>query len=50
MTKLTLTLACGDYEILRPLKEGTVTPDGIELNVLTASNSTTRHWRFLRKQ
>src|SRR3954454_2032703 len=49
MTKrLELTLACGDYEILRPLKEGTVRPDGIELNILTASDSTTRHWRFLR--
>jgi 4,5-dihydroxyphthalate decarboxylase len=48
--KLQLTLACGDYEILRPLKEGTVAPDGIELNVLTASDSTTRHWRFLRNR
>jgi 4,5-dihydroxyphthalate decarboxylase len=48
--KLPLTLACGDYEILRPLKEGTVAPDGIELNVLTASDSTTRHWRFLRNR
>ena len=46
--KLPLTLACGDYEIVRPLKDGTVTPDGIELNVLTASDSSTRHWRFLR--
>ena len=28
-TKLELTLACGDYEILRALKEGSVQPDGI---------------------
>ena len=48
--KLKLTLACGDYEIVRALKEGTVQPDGIELNVLTAMDSTTRHWRFLRNQ
>jgi 4,5-dihydroxyphthalate decarboxylase len=48
--KLPVTLACGDYEIVRPLKEGTVTPDGIELNILTASDSSTRHWRFLRNQ
>jgi 4,5-dihydroxyphthalate decarboxylase len=46
--KLQLTLACGDYEIMRPLKEGKVQPDGIELTVLTGMDSTTRHWRFLR--
>jgi len=46
--KLALTLACGDYEIVRALKEGTVTPDGIDLTVLTDMDSTTRHWRFLR--
>ena len=46
--KLQLTLACGDYEIVRPLKEGIVSPDGIELNILTKSDSATRHWRFLR--
>ena len=47
-TRIPLTLACGDYEIIRPLKEGTVRPDGIELTILTAMDSTTRHWRFLR--
>ena len=46
--KLPLTLACGDYEIVRALKEGTVKPDGIDLTVLTAMDSTTRHWRYLR--
>jgi 4,5-dihydroxyphthalate decarboxylase len=46
--KLPLTLACGDYEIIRALKEGAVEPDGIALNVLTQMDSTTRHWRFLR--
>jgi 4,5-dihydroxyphthalate decarboxylase len=45
-----LTLACGDYEIIRPLKEGTVKPDGIDLTLLTKMDSTTRHWRFLRNQ
>jgi 4,5-dihydroxyphthalate decarboxylase len=47
---LALTLACGDYEITRPLMDGTVKPDGIELTVLTAMDSTTRHWRFLRNR
>jgi 4,5-dihydroxyphthalate decarboxylase len=45
-----ITLACGDYEITRPLQDGTVTPDGIDLTVLTDMDSTTRHWRFLRNR
>lgn len=46
--KLHLTLACGDYESIRALKEGTVEPDGIELTVLTDMDSSTRHWRISR--
>jgi 4,5-dihydroxyphthalate decarboxylase len=46
--RIPLTLACGDYEIVRALKEGTVTPDGIDLTILTEMDSSTRHWRFLR--
>lgn len=34
MAKLELTLACGDYDRIRPLREGTVRPEGIDLNVL----------------
>jgi 4,5-dihydroxyphthalate decarboxylase len=48
LSKLQLTLACGDYEIVRALKDGAVQPEGIDLNVLTGMDSTTRHWRFLR--
>lgn len=48
--KIPLTLACGDYEITRALKEGIVQPDGIDLTVLTAMDSSPRHWRFLRKR
>ena len=48
--KLKLTLACGDYEIIRALKEGTVEADGIELNVLTSMDSSSRHWRMLRNE
>ena len=47
-TKIELTLACGDYEIMRALKEGTVQPDGIDLKVVNQMDSPTRHWRFLR--
>ena len=46
--RLPLTLACGDYEIVRALKDGTVKPDGIELTVLTQMDSNTRHHRFLK--
>ena len=48
--KLRLTLACGDYEIIRALKEGTVRPDGIELTVLTDMTSEVRHWRMIRNR
>lgn len=50
MSKLLLTLACGDYEIVSALAEQKVRPDGIDLNVLTDMDSTTRHWRFLRNE
>lgn len=45
-----LTLACGDYESVRALKEGTVRVDGIDLTMVTAMDSATRHWRFLRNR
>lgn len=48
--KLQLTLACGDYESIRPLKEGLIKPDGIELTVLTNMDSSSRHWRMLRNR
>ena len=48
--KIPITLACGDYEIIRALKEGQVEPDGIDLTVLTEMDSTTRHWRFIRNR
>lgn len=48
MKKIQLTLAVGDYEITRPLKDGTVQAEGIDLTVLTSMDSITRHWRFLR--
>jgi 4,5-dihydroxyphthalate decarboxylase len=48
--KLQLTLACGNYEIVRPLVEGKVHVDGVDLNILTDNDSATRHWRFLRNK
>src|SRR5215469_974984 len=46
--RIPLTLACGDYEIVRAVKEETIRPDGIDLTVLTEMDSAARHWRFLR--
>lgn len=50
LSDLSLTLACGDYEIVSALIEQEIKPDGIDLNVLTDMDSTTRHWRFLRNE
>ncbi|HKT20873.1 MAG TPA: hypothetical protein VJR47_22660 [Stellaceae bacterium] len=47
---LSLTFACGDYDIHKALRDGTVTPDGIALTILTDMDSSTRHWRFLRNR
>jgi 4,5-dihydroxyphthalate decarboxylase len=49
MAKLKLTVACGNYEIVRALTDGSVTPDGIELVMLTDMGSRERHWRMTRK-
>ena len=46
--KLELSFACGDYEITRPLMEGVVQADGIELTVLSGAGSRERHWRMAR--
>ncbi|HMA79501.1 MAG TPA: ABC transporter substrate-binding protein, partial [Candidatus Binatia bacterium] len=47
MAKLELTLACGDYDFLRPLINGEIQPQGIDLNVLTMP-SPERHGRMLK--
>jgi 4,5-dihydroxyphthalate decarboxylase len=47
--KLRLTVACGDYEIVRALKEGEVAADGLDLVMLTDMGPRERHWRMARK-
>jgi 4,5-dihydroxyphthalate decarboxylase len=49
MSKLKLNLACGDYDLLRPVIEGVTTPSGVDLNVLTMQ-SPERHGRMLRHE
>lgn len=43
--KLPLTLACDDYDFLRPLREGLVRPEGIDLTLLTVESGL-RHGRM----
>lgn len=45
-----LSLACGEYEITRPLIEGEVQPNGIDLTIVTNMDAVQRHWRFLRNK
>lgn len=49
MSRPRLSLACGAYDLLRPLIEGVVVPPGIDLNVLTMA-SPERHGRMLRHE
>ncbi len=46
-TTLSLSLACGDYDINQGLITGEVRPQSVDLHVLTMS-SPERHWRLLR--
>ena len=48
-TSCRLTVACGDYEIVRALKEGAVKADGLDLVMLTGMGPRERHWRMARK-
>src|SRR6266536_1890540 len=49
MAKLRLSVACGDYDIVKPLIEGTVQAEGLELVFLTDMGPRERHWRMGRK-
>ena len=46
--KLRLTVACGDYEIVRAIKDGAVKADGLDLVMLTGMGPRERHWRMAR--
>ncbi len=34
MPKIKMTIACGDYDRVRPLKDGSVRAEGLDLNVI----------------
>ena len=48
MSKLTLTVAAGDYDIVRALKEGAVEAEGLNLIFLSEMGPRERHWRMGR--
>ena len=43
---LTLDLGCGDYDIVRPLKDGVVRAEGLEINFITINRPPEVHWRM----
>lgn len=45
---LELTLACGDYEILSAIKNGTIKAEGIDLKVDTRLGPKDRHWAMAK--
>jgi 4,5-dihydroxyphthalate decarboxylase len=47
MAKLNITIACDSYDYLQPLKDGRVTPEGIDLNLVTVESGI-RHQRMYR--
>ena len=46
MPSLTLDLGCGDYDIVRPLKDGSVRAEGMEINFVTINRPPEVHWRM----
>ena len=49
MADLKLTLACGDYEITRPLTDGSVKAEGIEFVPDTRYGAKERHWAMAKE-
>jgi 4,5-dihydroxyphthalate decarboxylase len=49
-TKVRLSVACGDYDIVGALKAGAIETDGLDLVVLTGHGSRERHWRMARNR
>lgn len=46
MATLTLDLGCGDYDIVRPLKDGAVRAEGMEISFITINRPPEVHWRM----
>jgi len=46
MARLQIDLGCGDYDLVRPLRDGTVRAEGIELNFIVINKPPEVHWRM----
>jgi 4,5-dihydroxyphthalate decarboxylase len=46
MTRLTLDFGCGDYDVVRPLKEGAIRVEGMDINFVTINRPPEVHWRM----
>jgi len=46
MAVLEIDLGCGDYDIVRPLRDGTVRAEGMEINFVTLNKPPEVHWRM----
>ena len=46
MAALQIDLACGDYDIVRPLRDGIVRAEGMEINFVTVNKPPEVHWRM----
>jgi 4,5-dihydroxyphthalate decarboxylase len=46
MAALQIDLACGDYDIVRPMRDGTVRAEGMEINFITINKPPEAHWRM----
>jgi 4,5-dihydroxyphthalate decarboxylase len=46
MKTLQIDLGCGDYDLLRPLRDGTVSAEGMEINFVSIDKPPEVHWRM----
>jgi 4,5-dihydroxyphthalate decarboxylase len=46
MTRLTLDFGCGDYDVVRPLKDGAIRVEGMDINFVTINRPPEVHWRM----
>lgn len=47
-SRITLTIACDDFDHIRPLMDGTVRPEGIDLVFITDLTNPERHGAMVR--
>ena len=43
---LQIDVGCGDYDIVRPLKDGNLRAEGLEINFITINRPPEVHWRM----